>query len=359
MRILHVLDTCGAGGIETTFLNILRHWRTQPPWAEHDVVAVAGGALEAAFREVTGSVVIAPTSDAMMTALHGEYDAVYVLVDRMAYRWLPFLAASSRAALVYGKGYDLAGTFRVNDGVCWQPDESAMWGCDQVTYTTATLAAGYAVPDGRTAVIGKAADVRHFLDVAPIGPGTPTRIVSIANLHALKRLGDLMHAVARLRPSHHDVRLRLVGLDASGEGARLRAVASSLGIEGACEIVGRHVDVAPDLHDALVFALPSSREGLPTAMLEAMAAARPVVVTDVGHVRTVVRDGVDGFIVPVGDIDALTDRLDVLLRDRRLTGAMGQAGRQRAAAHDVGTVANRLRDVLMNAGRGMAAGAAA
>ncbi len=359
MRILHVLDTCGAGGMETTFLNVLRRWHSQAAWADHEILATAGGALEPALRQTAARVVIAATPEAVMTTFRRGYDVVHFLVDRMACRWIPIVAGHCAAALVYGKGYDMAGTFRLNDQLRWQPDESIMWGCDQVTFTTAALAEGYAAPEPRATVLGKAADVRHFLTIPPVSATTPTRIVAVANLHALKRLGDLVRAVARLRPSHPTVTLRLVGADESGEGDRLRALAARLDVGAACELVGRHGDVGPDLEASLIFALPSGREGVPTAMLEAMAAARPVVVTDVGHVRTVVREGIDGFVVPVGDVGALTDRLHRLLGDRDLAAAMGRAGRRRAARHDVEHVAARLRAALTRAAGRTVAGASA
>lgn len=359
MRILHVLDTCGAGGIETTFANMLRAWRSRPPWAEHDVLASEGGALEDTLRQAGAHVWITASPDAATAVLARRYDVIHFLNDRMAWRWIPVAIARSSAAVVYSKGYDLAGTFRLNDGLCWQPDESLMWAADRMTFTTSALAAGYTAPPHRSTMLGKAADTRHFLDLPAVTDDTPERIVCVANLHALKRLADLVRAVARLSPAHPKVRLRLVGDDRSGEGDRLRTLAESLGVEEACEVVGRHADVASDLRDSAIFALPSSREGVPTAVLEAMAAARPVVVADVGHVRTIVRDGVEGFLIRPGDIDALTDRLDRLLRDRALTRAMGLAGRGTASSHDVSDIAERLRAVLAHAGTSLRAGAAA
>ena len=46
MRVLHVIESLAPGGIETTFLNVLRAWRAAPPWATHDALAWSGGALE-------------------------------------------------------------------------------------------------------------------------------------------------------------------------------------------------------------------------------------------------------------------------------------------------------------------------
>lgn len=359
LRVLHVLETCGAGGIETTFLNVLTAWRRQAAWAVHDVWAMAGGALAPALAATATRLVVSSDAIDAQRLIATGYDVVHVLFDRPAHQWIPFIAAHSDAALVYGKGYDVAGTFRLNDGVRWQPDESLMWGCDAVTFTTSALASGYSMPSQRRAILGKAADVRRFLALPPVDAHTPDRIVCIANLHALKRLPDLLAAVARLVSRHPDVRVRFVGADDSGEGQRLRQLAAQLGIGDRCEITGRHDDVAADLAAARVFALPSGREGVPTAMLEAMAAARPVVVTDVGHIASVVRDGVEGFLVPVGETGLLEARLHILLSDRGRAATMGDAARRRAAHHDVAVVAARLRETLESAAARVRRGAAA
>lgn len=355
IRALHVIESLAPGGIETTFLNVLRAWREAPPWATHDVLAFAGGALEPAYRRTADAVVVAAEQDALTRTVLAPYDLVYFIFDRCAHRLLPLVVSQSRAAVVYGKGYDMGGMFRLNDDFRWQPDESMMWAADHVTFTTGALAAGFAVPAGRGTVLGKAADVRRFLAIPPADRSTPNRIVCVANLHARKRLGDLIEAVARLAPSIAGLSLRFVGADGGGEADRLAALAAARGVAAACEIVGRHDDVGQDLAESRVFALPSGCEGVPTAMLEAMAAARPVVVTDVGHVTSVVTEGVEGHVVGAGDVEALAGRLRALLEDPVRARRMGLRARSTALSHDVVAVAARLRDVLEGACGGRAA----
>ncbi len=349
LRILHVLESCAPGGIETTFLNVLRAWRTEDRWATHHVLALAGGALEPAFSEAADSLTLTCAQDELERHVAGDYDVIHFLFERAAYRLLPHAVAHGRAAVVYGKGYDMGGMFRLNDGLAWQPDESMLWASDAVTFTTASLAAGFNLPRERATVLGKAADIRRFLALEPPDDSTPPRIVCVANLHARKRLGDLLAAVVRIQPRVPGLRVRFVGADDGREAARLLAFAQLAGLEHACELVGRHDDVAPDLDESLVFALPSGCEGVPTAMLEAMAASRPVVMTDVGHIGTIVRDGVEGFLVPPGDIVALGDRLLALLANPALAHDMGICARHRAQAHDVRAIARRLRAVLVAA----------
>jgi glycosyltransferase involved in cell wall biosynthesis len=91
------------------------------------------------------------------------------------------------------------------------------------------------------------------------------------------------------------------------------------------------------------FCLPSYDEGLPMAMLEAMAAGLAVVVTRVGAIPEAVSDGVDGLLYPAGDVDALRERLQALLDEPDLGRRIGATGRARVE-HDFSLSAsvNRL-----------------
>ena len=89
-------------------------------------------------------------------------------------------------------------------------------------------------------------------------------------------------------------------------------------------------DVREVWRHADIFVLPArSREGMPRALLEAAASARPLVVTDVPGCRHFVRDGVEGFVVPPEDADALATALERLARDPDLRRRMGEAARLR------------------------------
>jgi glycosyltransferase involved in cell wall biosynthesis len=181
-----------------------------------------------------------------------------------------------------------------------------------------------------------------------VAADAPPRIVCVANLHARKRLGDLVLALARVRRCVPDAEVRFVG-GGDAEATRLTALAAAHGLSASVSFAGVVADVAPEIGAASVMALPSSCEGVPTALLEGMAAGRPVVATRVGHVASIVSDGVEGFLVAPGDVSALADRLVRVLTDRSLAATMGRAGRTRAAQHDVRVVAGELLDALRRA----------
>jgi glycosyltransferase involved in cell wall biosynthesis len=147
----------------------------------------------------------------------------------------------------------------------------------------------------------------------------------VGRMTAVKRPDDIVMAFKRLNDLGADAYLCLVGDGPDRD--EMERLAHGLGIMRRCLFVGYQDDVAPfyAAFDALV--LPSANEGTPVSAIEALAAARPVVATRVGGVPDVVRDGVDGFLVEPGDVDALASRLAVLAADPELASRMGEAGR--------------------------------
>lgn len=343
--VLHVVDSLAAGGVETTFLHVLRRLAGA---ATHDVLALSGGALEREFGAAARRLVVTRRTTEIARLLdEGDYDVVHVLFERAAERVVPLVVTRAKAAIVYGKNYDFSGQWRTTEGFEWTPDDALMAACDRVTFTTPQLAAGYdAAERARGCVLGKAADVRPLLEIGPPADEVPDRVLVIANPTPRKRLGDLVAALTRVRREVPGVELRVVGAGDATETRRLAAAAREAGVADRFVLAGHSRDVAAELAGSRVVALSSASEGVPTALIEGMAAGRPVVTTDAGHVRAIVDEGVEGFIVPVGDVAALADRLSRLLGSRPLAAEMGARGRRRAAAHAVEAVAERLSAVL-------------
>lgn len=102
----------------------------------------------------------------------------------------------------------------------------------------------------------------------------------------------------------------------------------------------RHRNDIPDLTAVCdIYVLPSYREGLPATLMEAASMAKPIVTTDTVGCREVVQDGINGFLVPVQDAQALADKIEILLRDHDLRLRMGEEGRSKVLKEfDVNTV---------------------
>lgn len=114
-----------------------------------------------------------------------------------------------------------------------------------------------------------------------------------------------------------------------GEIEKNKALAKELGIVDRCEFHGWVVgDDREDLFErAAVYCLPSKNEGLPMSVLEAMARGIPTVATAVGGVPQVIEDGVNGFLIDVDDVGALSNRLATLLAGSGLRKKIGAASR--------------------------------
>ena len=90
------------------------------------------------------------------------------------------------------------------------------------------------------------------------------------------------------------------------------------------EYCGFAKDVRPYLKKCSVFVLPSYHEGLPRSVIEAMAVGRPIITTNVPGCRETVTDGVNGFLVPARDSDALCEKMKILARDAELRKNMAK-----------------------------------
>lgn len=153
------------------------------------------------------------------------------------------------------------------------------------------------------------------------------RLVTIvANLqHPVKDHPTFLQAAARVRAAVPDAAFVI-----AGEGklmADLRELAAQLGLKDDVFFIGRCEKVAELLSVSDVCALSSTAEGFSNAILEYMAAARPVVVTDVGGAREAVTEGETGYIVPAGDYEQMAARMIELLRDPKRARSMGERGR--------------------------------
>ena len=112
----------------------------------------------------------------------------------------------------------------------------------------------------------------------------------------------------------------------------LEAQTRRLGVASHFRFLGHRDDVSDLLALSDVFVLPSLSEGMPLALLEAMAAGVPPIATRVGGVSEVVKDGLTGLLLPPRDGDALADRIMTLLGDRTLARQIGQSAREMVAS---------------------------
>ena len=163
----------------------------------------------------------------------------------------------------------------------------------------------------------------------------------IARFSEAKNHRGLVDAVAALvakdKGRFGGVRIALVG--AGPLEPEIRERVSCLGLDKNIEFLGLRDDVPELLHNSRCFILPSIYEGLPMSILEAMAAALPVLATAVGGVPDIVEDGVTGVLVKPGDSNALAEAMGELLESPEHMQSLATAGKAVASQYDCSIVA--------------------
>ena len=154
----------------------------------------------------------------------------------------------------------------------------------------------------------------------------------VANLKPIKRIDTLVEAFAITCAQIRDARLVVSGdtmSDGSGKTLEtLKAMANRLGITDRVLFTGRIANPNPYIKRFTVAVLCSESEGFSNSIIEYMQARCPVVCTETGGNPELVKDGYNGFLVPIGDSTALADRIVRLLSDRDLARQISEAGYQ-------------------------------
>ncbi|PSC05917.1 glycosyltransferase family 1 protein [Alsobacter soli] len=182
-------------------------------------------------------------------------------------------------------------------------------------------------PDEVAVVNGAGIDPAAF-PAAPMPPCPPLRVATVARMLWTKGVDTAVEAVRLARAGGVDVELSLYGApDPSNattiDEATLREWSARPGVRWQ----GPTRDVAGVWRDHHAAVLPSHGEGMPRSLIEAACCGRPLLATDVSGCRSLVRDGHNGFLTPLGDAAALADRFARLARDPALLARLGEAAR--------------------------------
>jgi len=163
----------------------------------------------------------------------------------------------------------------------------------------------------------------------------------VGGLRPEKALHLLIECAALLAGDFPDLRVLIAGQ--GPEETRIRSLIRRHDLGQIVLLLGQRTDV-PDVLAALdVAVLTSDREGSPLAIMEYMAAGKPIVATSVGGVPDLVTHGVDGLLVERGDVLRLAQSIAVLLRDPERRTAMGaRGGRRQRQEFDIDLMLGRL-----------------
>jgi glycosyltransferase involved in cell wall biosynthesis len=217
----------------------------------------------------------------------------------------------------------------------------------------------YGVPEERIEVIRNGVDFRRFEQApdpaatrASLGLPAHAPVAGIVGRISWEKSVDLfLEAARRLADRLPAVRFLVVGDGPDLD--RIRARSAEIGLGPAAGFTGHRDDVPALLGAMDLLVLTSSQEGLPNAVLEAMAAGRPVVATDVGGCRELVVEGVTGHLVPFGDASAIAEGMWRVLSLPDRGRGLGEAGRRLARSEfSAEAMTRRFEDLYTRLGAG-------
>jgi glycosyltransferase involved in cell wall biosynthesis len=186
---------------------------------------------------------------------------------------------------------------------------------------------------------GKVAVFRHGIDAArceqravvelrrELGAESAPLIGAVGNLLPVKGHADLLMAVRALADRGLPVQCVIAGT--GPEHARLTALIGELGLAGRVRLLGYRSDVPALLRALDVVAVPSHSEGAPLAVIEAMAAGRPIVASNVAGIPELIADEIHGLLVPPREPSAIATAIERLLDDPELAARLGEAAHRR------------------------------
>ena len=177
---------------------------------------------------------------------------------------------------------------------------------------------------------GSGVDTQKFRPTPPPA-GTPIA-VCVSRMLRDKGIAELVEAARLLKMKGVDLRVRLVGSTDENPASIDQRQLDAWAREGIVEVAGPSTDIPGEYARAHIAVLPSYREGLPKSLLEAAAAGRPMVATDVPGCREICRDGETGLLVPARSVGPLAAALETLATDPALRVRMGARARDVAVA---------------------------
>jgi glycosyltransferase involved in cell wall biosynthesis len=198
---------------------------------------------------------------------------------------------------------------------------------------------------------GIGVDLEHWQPAPPVLE--PITFTLAARLIREKGIAEFTEAARLIKTRYSNTRFLLLGGLDTNPGALTQQEVEAWAQQGILEWLGHVPDVRPYFAQTSVYVLPSYREGLPRSTQEAMAMARAIITTDVPGCRETVVHGVNGFLVPPRDVQALAAAMERFILQPDLVLTMGRASRQMAEEwFDVHKVNRRIWAALGIAGCG-------
>lgn len=176
----------------------------------------------------------------------------------------------------------------------------------------------------------------------------PVTFINVARFVPPKNHVILLYAFARALQWHPDMQLLLVG-----DGPlriQVAELSSKLGLSNSIHFLGIRHDIPTLLSRSDALVLPSAWEGFPMVILEAFASGRPVIATSVGGIPEIVKDHVNGILVPAGDIEALAHAMLDLAGNPSVARRLGRTGQEEVQQkYDISITAQKYAQLYRTA----------
>lgn len=202
--------------------------------------------------------------------------------------------------------------------------------CD---YVKTTISEEYHIPLKKIPCIYNGVDTKAFCPNKTSNRAETVEFISTGILYYMKNHKLLINAFAKAARKHPAIHLSILGDGELRE--ELEQQIREYGLEDKINIMGLVDQVADLLNQADIYVMSSNLEGLPLAVLEALACGLPIITTRAGGVVDIVRQGENGFVTPVGNAEALAEAMIALIENAELRKAMGEASRTRALELDI------------------------
>jgi glycosyltransferase involved in cell wall biosynthesis len=158
----------------------------------------------------------------------------------------------------------------------------------------------------------------------------PITFIFVGRLLKEKGVLEYVEAARIIKEKHPQVKFIMLGGYDENPGSLTPDDIKKLQLKGLLTWPGDVPDVRPWLAQSSVFVLPSYREGFPRSTQEAMAMGRPIITTDAPGCRETVKHGLNGFLVPVGNVRALAEAMEEFINNPDLIPVMGRESRRMA-----------------------------
>ena len=371
IRILHVIETLEVGGAETVVANLVNN--ASPGFRPGVCCLMRTGPVAARIRPGVEIIELGKTGEGNDYRI--PFRLAQILQSRridivQSHDWGTLLETAAAAALARTAAVHMAHgpTIHYPAGDGWAPIKRRMRrGAERLASLKLKRAIAVSEVVRRELLedigipAGKVALVRNGIDLALKPPGDlgikrqqlgltagDVLLVTVGRMAPIKNYSVLLQALAISAAEAPGLKLAMVG--DGPERAKLEADAERLGLAGRVSFLGERNDVSDWLAIAHIFVLPSLYEGISIALLEAMAAGLPAVVSRVGGNPEVVVDGQTGLIVESGDAAGLARALVELAGDETRRRRMGLAARARVEAEfDLAKAVRRHEEIYLEA----------